>query len=99
MNETIQRLKDLGFQHKEFPDGWFWFVEPQEDSERLALSQAMGFGEDCAEDVPETVILQFGEEKAEWQYVYGANYGRLAATDAFDIIDELEAQGIVFNAP
>jgi len=99
MNEFLQRLQALGFQHKEFPDGWFWFVEPQEDSERLALSQAMGFDEECAEDIPEPVILQMDEAKSAWHYVYGADFGDLSTTDALDIIEELEAQGIIFSAP
>lgn len=57
MECSKELLQRLNFQHKEFPDGWFWFLQPEDDDEMLLLSKAMGFMETIAVDLPDTIIL------------------------------------------
>lgn len=90
MDSLISRLVPLGFEHKEYPDGWFWVLYPDAEEEKVWLSEAMGFGEELWDGPPDTVFLQMNEAGTEWQYCFDADYGTLEEREAMNVLDKLE---------
>ena len=86
---TQALLRQLGFKHEKFPDGWFWFLNPQDEVGMLRLSKAMGFEETIAADLPDTILLQVDDALEIWQYVYGAEVGNLNNDEAVAVISDL----------
>lgn len=86
----ISRLKLLGFVHQEFPDGWFWHLTPEADEEKILLAKALGFEDDCWDGPPDTVILQVDESGANWQFVFGSDYGSLDEHEVLEVLLTLE---------
>lgn len=86
---TQALLQQLGFKHEKFPDGWFWFLNPQDEVGMLRLSKAMGFEETIAADLPDTIILQVDDALEIWNYVYGAEVGNLNNNVAVAVLSDL----------
>lgn len=87
VNEKI--LKACGFIHEEFPDGWFWHINPTPDSqEAKIIGKALGFSEADADEWADTIILQMSDEGV-WTYVFGADVGKLTSEEAEGILDQI----------
>ena len=82
-------LKACGFVHEEFPDGWFWHINPTPDSkEAKVIGKALGFSEDDADEWTDAIILQMSDEGV-WTYVFGADVGKLTSEEAEGILDQI----------
>ena len=92
MPVNAEKLKALGFSHQQFPDGWFWFIQPVEYEKAVALAQAMEFMAEEADDLPDTIILQCDDTFTNWSYVYGPEVGSLTEEDALSILRRLSPQ-------
>lgn len=88
---TKHRLKALNFKHEQFPDGWFWYLEPDssETELRKKLSYALGYAEDVDEDIADTIILQVDDTLQNWQYIYDADAGPLSVEDAEQVLSAI----------
>lgn len=87
VNEKI--LKACGFIHEEFPDGWFWHINPTPDSqEAKIIGKALGFSEADADEWADTIILQMSDEGV-WTYVFGADVGKLTSEEPEGILDQI----------
>ena len=67
-------LRELGFTHKQYPDGWFWCIQPDLGSEAAkTVSVALGYEGDYTENLPDgfTIIFQCSNDFVSWTYVCG----------------------------
>lgn len=89
---SIERLRALHFRHEQFPDGWFWYLEPDsnETGLRKKISCALGYPEDVDEDIADTIILQVDDALQNWQYVYDADVGSLSVEEAERVLSAIE---------
>lgn len=92
MDDLISRVKTLGFEHIEYPDGWFWVLYPDSTEKKLQLSKALGFGNECWDGPPDVVFLQVDDIRSNWQYCFGSEYGSIDKHDVIGVLDALEAE-------
>lgn len=90
MDALLSRLEALGFERREYPDGWFWVLMPDCPEGKERLSTALGFEDELWDGPPDTVFLQLGETGWGWQFCFDAEYGSLRKDEAMDILDMLE---------
>lgn len=90
MSEIYKRLASLGFERKEYSDGWFWVLYPDAEEEKIWLSKALGLGDEIWDGPPDTVFLQISEAGSGWSYCFDADYGNLEEREALDVLDTLE---------
>lgn len=82
-------LEACGFVHEEFPDGWFWHINPAPDSrEAKIIGKALGFSETDADEWTDTIIFQMSDEGI-WSYVFGGDVGQLASEEAESILSQM----------
>lgn len=82
-------LKDCGFIHEKFPDGWFWHINPSPESqEARIIAKALGFSEADADEWADAIILQMSDEGV-WTYVFGSDVGQLTTEEAEGILDKI----------
>lgn len=91
MKVNADTLIKCGFRHQQFPDGWFWFIQPETNEGALKLAQAMGFITDDLDELPDTIILQCEDSFKNWSYVYGPEVGTMTDEEAVDILRRLSA--------
>ena len=89
MDALILRLQSLGFEHKEYPVGWYWVLYPDAEEEKVKLAKALGFEDECWDGPPDTVFIQMNEAGTDWQYCFDAEYGPLEEHEALDVLDAL----------
>lgn len=93
MDALLSRLEALGFERKEYPDGWYWVLMPDGQEGKERLSTALGFEDELWDGPPDTVFLQLSEADGNWQFCFDAEYGSLEEGEAMDILDALEEEG------
>ena len=93
MDALFSRLEALGFERKEYPDGWYWVLMPDSQEEKERLSTALGFEDELWDGPPDTVFLQLSEADGSWQFCFDAEYGALSNDEVLDILDILEGAG------
>lgn len=82
-------LETCGFVHEEFPDGWFWHINPTPESqEARIIAKALGFSEADADEWADAIILQMSDEGV-WTYVFGSDVGQLTTEEAEGILDQI----------
>lgn len=91
MKVTKELLEQLGFQHSQFPDGWFWYLSPDTDEGIRELGMALGFIQSDVDELPDTIILQCEDTITAWDYVYGPEVGPLTAEAAETVLARLAA--------
>ena len=91
MKITEKLLGELGFQHQEYPDGWFWVLMPKPGDESYkALYEALGYTEfDMMEVAEDTAILQCDDSLANWSYVLGTDVGSMEAEAVEKVLHRL----------
>lgn len=85
-------LISLNFKYEEFPDGWFWYLAPDDIAGKFALAAALGECVFSAEDLPDPLILQVDSSLKHWSFVCGCNLGDLEEAEVTKILERLKAK-------
>lgn len=86
---TKDLLTQCKFKYEEFPDGFFWYLSPQDDNEKTRLARAIGLCQYDEYDCPDTVILQCDSSFQNWTYVCDGNVDQLNQEEIENILQEL----------
>ena len=76
---TAEILENKGFTYQQFPDGWYWFIEPATTSQTAkAIAALLGHKEPDTEELSDgEIILQCSSNLKDWFFVFGADVGTL----------------------